>query len=279
MNSGKTLHKAQKLGEGVITTGMELSQAISPAGDEMYFARMAEQGDWNIYYSKWNKGQWTDPVVAPFSSPYTDADPYFTSNGKKIFFLSDRPIKEGGEPFQFPDVWYVEKTTDGWSAPVYAKELNTAFGEGFMSLTNEGDIVFSSNQGNGDSFSIFKASHNGTTFETPQPIALPIKVKDYANPLIARDGSYLIIDSDMKEGEGADDLYILFKEGNSWTEPVNLGPTVNSPDSEGAPYVTFDGEHLLFGRIKVINDQFSSDIYQVSFQPLLKKAKQKAGLK
>ena len=275
----KTPGKASILGEGIISTGNNLSQAISPDGDEIYFARMSEEGIWDIYYSKWEKGSWAEPKIASFSSSYTDADPYFTADGNKLFFLSSRPVEKGGEPRQMPDIWVVEKTQDGWGEPVNLEAINTEeFGETFMSLTNDGDIVFASNRGTNKEHSIFRATYNGTGYDDPQPFPANVKVEGFANPLIARDGSYLIFESDHYEGYGSDDLYIIFKDDESWTEPVNLGPEVNTEWVEGGPFVTDDGRHLMFARLDSSVDELKSDIYQIAFQPLLHKAKAKAGL-
>ena len=278
-SSTQSPNRASILGEGIISTGNNLSQAISPEGDEIYFARMSEDRVWDIFYSKWENDSWSEPEIASFSSPYTDADPYFTADGQKLFFLSSRPVLEGEEPRQMPDIWYVEKTDQGWSDPVNLEEINTVeFGETFMSLTNNGDIVFASNRGTDKEHSIFIAKFNSTGYDTPKPFPANVKVEGFANPLIARDGSYLIFESDLYEGYGGDDLYITFKEGESWTEPVNLGLEVNTEFVEGGPFVTDDGRHLIFARLDTSVDELKSDLYQIAFQPILKKAKEKAEL-
>jgi Tol biopolymer transport system component len=271
--------KASILGEGVISTGNNISQAVSPNGDEIYFARMSEDGVWDIFYSKWEDDSWAEPKIASFSSSYTDADPYFTADGNKLFFLSSRPVEKGGEPRQMPDIWVVEKTQDGWGEPVHLEAINTEeYGETFMSLTNDGDIVFASNRGTDKEHSIFRATYNGTGYDVPQPFPANVKVEGFANPLIARDGSYLIFESDQYEGFGGDDLYITFKDGESWTDPVNLGPEVNTDFVEGGPFVTDDGKHLIFARLDTSVDELKSDLFQIGFQPILKKAREKAGL-
>lgn len=271
---------ATKLGEGIISTGNNLSQAISPEGDEIYFARMSEDRVWDIFYAKWENDSWSEPEITSFSSPYTDADPYFTADGKKLFFLSSRPLKECEEPRKMPDIWYVEKTNDGWSEPVNLEAINTEeFGETFMSLTNDDDIIFASNRDTDKEHSIFKAKFNGTDYDTPEPFPANIKVQGFANPLIARDGSYLIFESDQYEGFGGDDLYITFRNGEEWSEPVNLGPEVNTQFVEGGPFVTDDGRHLIFARLDTSVDELKSELYQIGFQTILKNAKEKAGIK
>jgi WD40-like Beta Propeller Repeat len=42
-------------------------------------------------------GQWSRPEIAPFSGRYMDADPYVTSDGKQLFFISNRPVDPKSE--------------------------------------------------------------------------------------------------------------------------------------------------------------------------------------
>ena len=272
---------ATLVGEGIISTGQSLSQTVSPDGDEMYFARFSDDGTWSIFHSRWENGIWMEPELAPFSSPYIDADPYFSADGNKIFFLSNRPVGQGEEPPEFFDIWYTEKTEKGWAEPVFAKDINTKeYGEGFMSLTHSGDIVFTSNRPDAlNQHPIFIAENNGTNFETPKPLGLEVNIEIIPNPMVARDGSYIIFDNKEDEETESSDLFIAFKKEDEWTKPVNLGPKVNSDLSESAPFVTSDGRHLFFARSKPTDDIFTSNIYQIAFKPVLEKAREKAGVK
>ena len=43
------------------------------------------------------------------------------------------------------------------------------------------------------------------------------------------------------------DLWISFKNtDNTWMDPVNMGPAINSSTEDIAPYVTPDGNYLFF---------------------------------
>jgi cell division septation protein DedD len=65
-----------------------------------------------------------------------------------------------------------------------------------------------------------------------------------AFPAFTPDGNALFFASDREGGFGGWDLYIAYKEGGSWTKPINLGSTVNTPGDEITPY--FDGTNLYF---------------------------------
>ena len=61
---------------------------------------------------------------------------------------------------------------------------------------------------------------------------------------------------------GVNDLYITYrKEDNTWTNPKNLGPKINSAMYDLCPNITPDGKYLMFSRD---NGRDSRDIYWVS---------------
>ncbi|MBX2946945.1 MAG: OmpA family protein [Cyclobacteriaceae bacterium] len=64
---------------------------------------------------------------------------------------------------------------------------------------------------------------------------------------ISADGRKLIFTSCMgRQSFGSCDLYQSIKIGNEWTEPVNLGPNVNSSEWESQPALSADGRTLYF---------------------------------
>ena len=107
-------------GEGLISTPLdELNTVFSPDGKELFWSiALPQQNGGVIMTSKLVKGKWTSGEIAPFSGQYTDWDPFFTPDGKKIIFVSNRPngTEQKGPPDY--DLWVVTRTADGgWSAP------------------------------------------------------------------------------------------------------------------------------------------------------------------
>ena len=61
------------------------------------------------------------------------------------------------------------------------------------------------------------------------------------------DGDELFIVSDREGGYGGLDIYVSHKVSDGvWTDPVNMGPTVNTPFDEDAPYLDPDDTTLYF---------------------------------
>ncbi|MFB0556117.1 MAG: M56 family metallopeptidase [Phycisphaerae bacterium] len=67
-------------------------------------------------------------------------------------------------------------------------------------------------------------------------------------PAISADGLSLYFSSARSGGYGGQDLLVTTRKTKSaaWGEPVNLGPTVNSPAHEQAPSISTDGLTLYF---------------------------------
>ena len=67
-----------------------------------------------------------------------------------------------------------------------------------------------------------------------------------SQPSISADGNTIIFSSDRIGGFGKTDLYEITKIGSSWSDPINLGPNINSSEHEKSPYLHTDGQTLFF---------------------------------
>ena len=85
-------------------------------------------------------------------------------------------------------------------------------------------------------------------WHNPVPISKNINSKfNEGTCTISADGRKLIFTSCTgRRGYGSCDLFESTKIGNDWSEPVNLGPNVNSFDWESQPSLSADGRTLYF---------------------------------
>ena len=67
-----------------------------------------------------------------------------------------------------------------------------------------------------------------------------------SQPCVAADGNSIIFSSNRDGGYGGADLYEIRKIGNQWSDPVNLGPVINSSGDERSPFLHIDGKTLYF---------------------------------
>ena len=89
---------------------------------------------------------------------------------------------------------------------------------------------------------IYMAKLKGGSWKSP--MLLPFNSDDYstAHPALSPDGQTLYFSSTMPGGYGGADLYMVKRNGDSWGQPVNLGPQVNTAGDEMYPQVTDDGK-------------------------------------
>jgi WD40-like Beta Propeller Repeat len=252
-DSAKPLPHATLFEPGIISTGeYESHAAFTPDGREMYFLKLAPNfSRWTIFVSRYNNGRWSQPEVAPFSGQYQDADPYITADGKHFYFISDRPGESSGERQSHHDIWVMDKTDSGWSAPRHLPApVNSDADEWYPVALKNGTLYFGSQRKESNGFSdIYRA--------VPQPDG-SYSVENLGSPVNSGAGEYeafvtedermmLLAITRRPDSLGDIDLYVAHKQPtDKWSEPVNLGSEINSPGRELSPKLTPDGKYLVW---------------------------------
>ncbi|HEY8783587.1 MAG TPA: hypothetical protein VIM16_18315 [Mucilaginibacter sp.] len=75
------------LQEGVSTPNNESAPTFTPDGNTVYF----EDGR-KICFSEMVDRKWTKPKLVSFSGQWKDWDPCLSPDGKRLFFVSNRPL-------------------------------------------------------------------------------------------------------------------------------------------------------------------------------------------
>lgn len=243
--------QAQLFAPGVVCTGLnERDTAISPDGKEFYFSILVRRRGF-IIYMKQEKGKWSKPEVVSFTGKYSDLEPAFSSDGKKLFFVSNRPLSGNEEPKKDYDIWFVERKGSGWGEPQNpGPPLNSTANEFYPSVTKSGAIYFCSRlKGSIGGEDIFKSKLIDGKYTEPENLGEAINTKgEEFNAFVAPDESYIIYTTVGRgPGIGGGDLWINFrKEDGTWSNAVNMGENVNSTSLDYCPFVTADGKFLFF---------------------------------
>lgn len=243
---------AELFGRGVISTGgNEFSTAFSPDGEIVYFSVSApavEHHPFVVLESHLSSDGWGEPRVSSFSGgPWSDADPFVTIDGSRLFFMSNRPV-EGDVPRKDFDLWMVHRTGEGWGEPVHlGPGVNTDAQEIFVSVARDGTLYFSSLRDDGlGGMDIYRSRRDEGRYAKAENVGGLNTESNETNPLILPDGDVLIFSSDQDGGLGASDLYVSHSRDGSWSVPANLGPDVNSAADDFAPALSPDGTVLFF---------------------------------
>lgn len=178
---------------------------------------------------------------------------YFTSTrntARKTYGTNEEP---------FLDLYTSTYNANGtFSEPVPVSELNTKWHDGPAALSPDGKTMYF----NSESFNekkqferdkemnlkigqvfLYKSVKEGDKWGEPQ--LLPFNAKEWStqNPSISKDGKTLYFSSDRTGTMGGQDIWkVEVKGDNSYGEPVNLGPKVNTEGKESFPYITDDNK-------------------------------------
>lgn len=227
--------------------------------DEIYFTTIDSEE--NIYFSKRENGQWSTPKIASFSDPnYGDADPFLSKDGSKIYFISKRPTSSSDKKLDW-NIWSADRKNDKWTSPkplpspINSDESN----EYFFSISNKGNVFFSSNRKGGEgSFDIYTAKIlDGNRFSKPKNMGKPISTEKYEfDPYISPDEKLIIFSINER---GNSSLYYSYKDqNNKWTTAQNLGNKINITNQDFAPSLSADGKFLFYsnnGKLKWVSSE------------------------
>jgi len=115
------------VGEGVISTpDDETAFAPAPDGNVAFLARnsptTAGVPVQVLYIVHWENGHWGAPQIAAFSGQYRDFGPAMSPDGSKLFFISNRPVKDSKSTDM--NIWMVSRA-DQWSEPQPVHNVNS----------------------------------------------------------------------------------------------------------------------------------------------------------
>jgi hypothetical protein len=92
---------------------------------------------------------------------------------------------------------------------------------------------------------LFEAELKGKKYGKAVPMAFNSDGYSTGHPAISKDGRLIVFSSDRPGGQGGSDLYMSYRNGDTWGEPENLGFRVNTAGDEMFPFLLDDGT-LLF---------------------------------
>ncbi len=215
--------------------------AFTPDLNEAYWTK---QYRGPLLFSKRVNGLWTPPAPVAFMSQWGDGEPFITPDGKRLYFLSFRPLAPGGRTDK-ENVWYVERAGDGWGEPKPESAAVNAYDHHWLfSVAADGTLYFSATaEGGRGGRDIYVAGMSGGVRQAPRNAGPVINsAADEHMPFIAPDGSYLIFV--VRESQSQFQFKISYRDGDGWTAPVELGEKIAAIQQGLCPLVTPNGKFM-----------------------------------
>lgn len=203
--------------------------------------------------------QFIDVREFPYNSSADDNAPVAWKGG--ILFSSDRDQgikllkeKSGWTGRDYLDLYFSEKKEDGTFA--VPKKFSSKLSEvnkntGNASLTKDGTEIFFTqndnvlNKQNTYNLQIYSARASGDDrWRKAEKLPFCSPNFNFMHPAVSPDGRQLFFVSNKPGGEGGTDIWVSLRVGETWSNPENLGPVVNTSANEGFPFI--DGEGRLY---------------------------------
>ena len=198
-------------------------------------------------------------VIEPFSqnSEVDDNAPVFWQDG--IVFTSDRKgkmkfldEKSGWTGRDYLRLYFSKLESDSiYTTPTaFVPKLNVARkNTGMASFNAAGtELYFSKNGNNLDKNDAYclqlyvAKSKDGKRWKGADKLDFCSKEYNYMHPAVSPDGNSLFFVCDRPNGNGGTDIYVSKRTKKGWSNPKNLGSTINTSANEGFPFMHPNGK-------------------------------------
>jgi Tol biopolymer transport system component len=246
--------------------------SVSPDGARIYWgvsevwfpmSRVAQ-----IWTASRTATGWSNRERASFSFGYSDSDPFVSSDGRRVYFVSVRPVRGPRRDF---DIFYVERTGTGFGpARNLGTSVNSPDDELYPSVAADGTIYFASERSG--TWKIYRARLQADgSYGVPEALPAPVNTDGNwnFNPFISADHRNLIFTSLNRPGDrGKGDLWLArLGPAGEVISARNIGPVVNTAEDEFHPTLSPDGRALFFIR-RTAEPGATADVYWVRTEGL-----------
>lgn len=269
----------QNLGKNINSRHQEFAPIISRDGNTLFFTRnylpvfwqpkkTFANEDMDVWYSnKDSKGNWgkAHRIGLPVNDKGKNAIFSVSADGKEIFLLNNYKKKT----FSTTGISHSFLTSNGWSYPEEIKFVKFDNYSHYcdISISPDGSVMVmsimrSSTIGRRDLYVSFKKDKN--LWSEPINMGRQINTnEDDASPFIAADGKTLYYSTRGFMGFGDNDIFKTVRLDESWfnwSEPENLGSSINTPEWDAFFTIPASGEYAY---ICSSNASKKEDIYRL----------------
>ena len=199
-------------------------------------------------------------LAGPVNSPGNEVHPIISPDGSSLYFARTKFAGNVEGNTDSGDAWLSKSTDKGrnWGAPTRLDALNTpqnnevvaAVGPEGSTLVVRGTYEASLFRDEGLS-KVARAAATGAPGKGVRPEVLRIGNYYTAVPgagfFVSSDEKILLLSLERGDSEGGNDLYISRPiGGGGYSDPQSLGPVLNSPGFDFAPWLAADGKTLYF---------------------------------
>ena len=197
-----------------------------------------------------NSGLVKENLGPQVNSAYDDLAPHITADGHSIIYgVENSPDNLGGTG-DGEDLW-ITTSEDGqtWSkssnlgAPLNSEKVNN-----LAAISSDNNtLLFCMNDG----FQMRTRTQDGWSEPTPLNVKFTNE-SGYMEGNLSPDGKAILFTSKLKQNlyyseKDEKDIFVSLQDKNGvWSDPINLGKQINTPETEISPFLASDGRTLYF---------------------------------
>lgn len=272
-----TFRDIVKLSDNINSEAEEIMPLVSNDGKEMYFVRAnhksnvgGEKTGHDIWVSERKDPQTFASVSNKFKGDLNNignnAVVGISKNNDKLFVLNAYKTA----PDQHHGIARSMKDGSKWSDPEFIAIPGMNHKSDFFGYyVNPEETVMFISMNSSDAIGkedIYISTKTGNTWSTPKNLGKNVNSAGFEiSPYLSNDGKRLYFSSDGRNGQGSADIYYCERTGDdwmSWSDPVNLGPEVNSGAFDAYFVEGPDGT----GYFASNRDALHSDIYAITVE-------------
>ncbi len=196
-------------------------------------------------------------VGSAVNTEYPEYSPVISLDGSALYFTSRRPWSNGETELykdeminQYPEDVYVSYMDfdSTWTEPTRLEFCLPVRNEATLAVSSDERKIYlyQDTTGNGD---IYYTDFYHAKFQEITMLDIKgVNTDDWeTHCMMSHDKKMLFFTSDRKGGFGGRDIYYMINEGDGkWSDPINLGPGINGPNDEDAPFISIDNKTLYF---------------------------------
>jgi hypothetical protein len=190
------------------------------------------------------------PLEGPVNTAGAEDAPVMAPDGKTFFFFTPDVSVPSNQQLldSVTGIWWTRKVNNVWTEPERILLNNDLALDGPFCIQGDtlwfGSIRVGNYLDDGD---IYTAEYRNGRWENWQNAGAQLNSTYNIGELYtSRDGQTMYFHRPDSAGSPRNDLWKTERSGNNWSEPVSLGPTVNTTLDESRPCLSSDGNELWF---------------------------------
>ncbi|MEO1051689.1 MAG: OmpA family protein [Bacteroidota bacterium] len=268
--------KIKNVGREINSSFEDYAPVLNEDETELIFTTRRQEGNLNenvdrdnkyfedIFISRKVDGQWqkAENIGTTINTEFHNSNLALSADGRILFLYND---DNNG------DIYFSNLLDDGtWTVPEpISDNINSSYAEKSVSLSPDGNILFfSSNRpaGSGKLDIYYSVKTERGEWGRVRNLGPVINTEyDDDGPFLDYDGKTLYFSSRGRDGMGGFDIFksVYDSAEQVWSDPINLGVPINTPDDDIYFVSTKDGERGYYASFREDGEGYT-DIYEVT---------------